>query len=97
MFETPRDVDLAIASGTALPEQIACGRCKECGESTGYCQDGGFEPFILVIDENDQDWSICGDCAMPVLRYVDVFFPPVTKSHFSARATDDDLEDLEYF
>ena len=91
LFETDRDVDLAISSGTAFPEQLADTQCLECDGSTGNCVTG-FEPFVLVIDENDQDWTLCFDCARPVLTYVDVFFPPVTRSRFL-----DPDESLDYF
>jgi hypothetical protein len=93
MFETERDVNLAIRSGTALPEQLASSRCIQCSEGVGYVGPG-FLPFLLVIDENDQDWLLCTECAGPVFNYVDTFFPPVVSSSFAA---DDDLEDLEYF
>ena len=93
MFETERDVDLAIRSGTALPEQLAGSRCIQCADGVGYAGPG-FLPFLLVIDENDQDWLLCTECAGPVFNYVDTFFPPLVKSSFAA---DDDFEDLEYF
>lgn len=94
LFETERDVELAIRSGTALPEQIASTRCIDCDGTAGYAS-GDFEPFVLVIDENDQDWILCSDCARPVLTYVDSYFPPVVKSHFQDHDHDDD--DLDYF
>lgn len=87
LFETERDVDLAIKSGTALPEQIASTKCIDCNDAAGYDRED-FRPFILVIDENDQDWILCCSCAGPILTYVDAFFPPVVRSHFG-----DDLDD----
>lgn len=87
LFETERDVDLAIKSGTALPEQIASTKCIDCGDVAGYDHED-FRPFILVIDENDQDWILCCSCAGPILSYVDAFFPPVVRSHFG-----NDLDD----
>ena len=91
MFETEHDVDLAIQSGTALPEQIANVRCIDCDGVLGFGGLDDFEPFIFVIDENDQDWVVCSECAGPVLNYVDTFFPPVTRSHFLVE------DDLDYF
>lgn len=88
LFETDDDLDLAIQSGTALPEQIASTVCSECEGKVGYGALDGFEPFVFVIDENDQDWIVCTECASPIIDYVDAFFPPVTKSHF----VDEDLE-----
>lgn len=93
VFETEDDVDIAIQSGTALPEQIASTKCIDCDGSVGYESLDGFEPFVFVIDENDQDWVVCSDCASPIIDYVDAFFPPVTKSHF----IHEDPEDLDYF
>jgi hypothetical protein len=93
MFETERDVELAIRSGIVLPEQLASSRCIQCTEGVGYAGPG-YLPFLLVIDENDQDWLLCTECAGPVFNYVDAFFPPLVGRTFAA---DDDLEDLEYF
>lgn len=91
LFETEHDVDIAIQSGTALPEQIASTHCTECDQSVGYDGDHAFEPFVFVIDENDQDWVVCSECASPIIDYVDAFFPPVTKSYFA------DPEEFELF
>jgi hypothetical protein len=93
MFETERDVEIAIRSGIVLPEQLASSRCIQCTEGVGYAGPG-YLPFLLVIDENDQDWLLCTECAGPVFNYVDAFFPPLVGRTFAA---DDDLEDLEYF
>lgn len=90
VFETEHDVDVAIQSGTALPEQIAKTSCSECDGCVGYSSLDGFEPFVFVIDENDQDWVVCTECAGPIIDYVDVFFPPVVSSRFHT-------DDLEYF
>lgn len=90
VFETEQDVDIAIQSGTALPEQIAQTSCLECEGALGYSSLDGFEPFVFVIDENDQDWVVCIECASPIVDYVDAFFPPIVTSRFTS-------EDLEYF
>jgi len=90
LFETEDDVDLALQSGTALPEQIASNDCTECDGPVGY-SGLEFEPFVVVIDENDQDWAICVTCAGPIIAYVDTYFPPVTRSHFTIS------DDLDYF
>lgn len=92
-FEVERDLDLAIQSGSILPEQVASNKCQSCKGALGFGA-VDFEPFIFVIDENDQDWTMCCECAGPILEYVDVFFPPVVRSHF---AIDPDEEDLEFF
>lgn len=96
-FEAQRDVDLALQSGTANPEQLASTRCQECEDQAGYSAHGSFTPFVLVIDENDQDWILCEDCASPVLSYVDAYFPPVVYSKFQNILMDSNEEDLEHF
>lgn len=89
-FETERDLSLAMTSGLILPEQIASTGCSDCSSKLGYSgTQTEFTPFVFVVDENDQDWVVCEDCASPILDYVDAFFPPVVKSHFQA-------EDDEY-
>ncbi len=93
MFETERDVELAIRSGIVLPEQLASSRCIQCSDGVGY-SGPEFDAFLLVIDENDQDWLLCTECAGPIFNYVDAFFPPMVKRVF---VEDDDLEDLEFF
>jgi len=94
-FEEDRDLDLAIQSGTILPEQIASNKCASCGGSIGFGSLDDFEPFIFVLDENDQDWVLCCECAGPIVDYVDAFFPPVVYSPFAQAALAD--EDLDYF
>jgi hypothetical protein len=94
VFETDRDLDLALNAGIILPEQVARTACVECGDA--ICYSGRVEefcPFVLIIDENDQDWALCEECASPIVDYVDAFFPPVVKSHFFSS----DSDDLEYF
>jgi hypothetical protein len=93
VFETDRDIDLALHAGVVLPEQVARTECVECADPICYSgQADGFCPFVLIIDENDQDWALCEECASPIVDYVDAFFPPVVKSHFLI-----DPDDLEYF
>ena len=90
-FETERDLSLALTSGLILPEQIAVTDCTECDDKLGYLDIRmKFTPFVLVVDENDQDWVVCAECASPILDYVDAFFPPVVKSHF--RTEDDEYD-----
>jgi hypothetical protein len=93
VFETDRDLDLALNAGIVLPEQVVRTACVECADPICYSgQVVGFCPFVLIIDENDQDWALCEECASPIVDYVDAFFPPVVKSHFTS-----DPDELEYF
>lgn len=92
VYERESDLNNSLAAGVVLPEQLAHTKCEECGDpicySDSFCE---FKPFVLVIDENDQDWTLCEECASPIIDYVDAFFPPVTRSHFKD-LDDDDLE-----
>jgi hypothetical protein len=88
-IETERDLTLALTCDLVLPEQVAATQCIECKERVCYSNGNEFIPFVLVLDENDQDWIVCEDCASPILDSVDSFFPPVVKSHF---AVDEDFE-----
>lgn len=91
VFETDRDVDLALGAGIVLPEQLAKTACVQCAESVCYSGATEFHPFVLVIDENDQDWILCENCASAITDYVDSYFPPVVRSHF------EDPDEIEYF
>jgi hypothetical protein len=97
VFETERDIDLALGGGIVLPEQLASSRCIECSDGIGYSSGPVFGSFVLVIDENDQDWLLCHECASPILSYVDAYFPPVVKSHYLRDDHGIDLDDLETF
>ena len=92
VFETDTDLDNALRAGIVLPEQVARTACVECGQPICFSSSAPFCPFVLIIDENDQDWTLCEDCASPIIDYVDVFFPPVTKSHFES-----DTDEYELF
>lgn len=91
VFETDRDVDLALSAGIVLPEQLARTACVQCKSPVCYSGQTEFQSFVLIIDENDQDWTLCENCASAITDYVDSFFPPVVKSHF------DDPDENEYF
>ncbi len=97
VFETERDIDLALNAGIVLPEQLASSSCIQCADKIGYSAGPEFGPFVLVIDENDQDWLLCHECATPILNYVDAYFPPVVKSHYLRDDLGIDLDDLETF
>jgi hypothetical protein len=95
-FETERDLSLALTSDLILAEQLAATDCTECGSKLCYsdttCE---FSPFVLVVDENDQDWVVCQLCAGPIISYVNTFFPPVVRSRFAT--LDDHIDDDEEF
>jgi hypothetical protein len=90
VFETDTDLDSAVRAGVVLPEQVARTECMQCEDPICFSS-AEFSAFVLVIDENDQDWTLCEECASPIIDYVDAFFPPVTRSHFA------DTDELEFF
>ena len=73
LFETETDIDLAISGGIVTPERVDKTECIECSELVGHADyENGFEPFVLVIDVNDVDWTLCTDCASPIIDYSDI-------------------------
>jgi hypothetical protein len=92
-LQTEDDLELALTSGLILPEQVAATDCMECETLVCYSDTKNlFIPFLLVLDEDDQDWVLCEDCASPMLKFTDTFFPPAVASHFS-----ESYEDFEPF
>lgn len=90
VLETETDIDLALQSGILTVDQLGHTECSECSSGVAYSGEAGFEPFLVVINEHDQDWPVCLDCASPVLEQVP------SKGHTSYEMLiDDELEDLE--
>jgi hypothetical protein len=45
------------------------------GEECAHCQaelddlpDDDFEPFVVVVDEDDSYWAVCYDCSLPLVE-----------------------------
>lgn len=91
VFETDTDLDNALRAGIIYPEQVAKTECIQCDAAVCFSGGANFSSFVLIIDENNQDWVLCENCASAITDYVDKSFPPVVRSHFS------DLEELDYF
>lgn len=66
VLETETDIDLAIQAGLLNGEQLASADCSECGDLVGH-DSSGFSGFAVVIDETDADWTLCLECAAPVI------------------------------
>lgn len=96
VLETETDVALALSSGVLLPEQMVMTECSDCEDLVGL-RASRFEPFVVVIDEHDQDWTVCSDCARPIVDYVNAYFPPTVESYYGNPFVEDELEpfDLE--
>jgi hypothetical protein len=90
LFLTDKDLDLALSGGVVAPERVASTHCLECGEAIGFSgADAGFSAFALVIDEHDNDWTLCADCAAPVTEYSEVL-EAQKENYFSS-------DDLDFF
>lgn len=63
VIETASDIDLALQAGLLEPSQLDNATCSDCDEAVGYLVGVEFEPFVVVIDEHDNDWVTCSECA----------------------------------
>lgn len=90
VIETEQDVDLALQSGLLSLDRLDSTECVDCALPVGHASTDGFEPFAVVIDENDCDWAVCVDCASPVTEGATI---PETESLEALI----DSEDLEFF
>ena len=66
IIETARDVESACLSGLLGNGEIDGLVCSTCEESIGEVN-GVLYAFALVLDETDNAWFVCLDCASPVL------------------------------
>lgn len=94
VLESETDIDLALSSGVLLPEQMVMTDCSDCDGRVGYGA-ASFEPFVVVIDEHDQDWTVCADCARPIVDYVNAYFPPTVESYYGSPFIEEDLEPFD--
>jgi hypothetical protein len=94
VIESETDIQLALSSGVLLPEQMVMTECSDCEDLIGL-RASSFEPFVVVIDEHDQDWTVCGDCARPIVDYVNAYFPPTVESYYLAPFIDEELDPFD--
>jgi hypothetical protein len=66
IIETASDVDAACLSGLLDNGEVDGLVCSTCEESIGEVN-GVLYAFALVLDETDNAWFVCLDCASPVL------------------------------
>lgn len=96
LIETEEDLDLALQSGILNISQADYTECVDCATEVGHAASDGFEPFAVIINEHDQDWPVCTECAAPVLYGALAMMPESYED-----LLEDDLpgstEDLHYF
>lgn len=93
VIETEQDIDLALQSGVLTAHRLDASTCSDCQEPIGHNPElDSFEGFAVVIDEFDDDWNTCLDCAMPVLG--ERLFESSDSAEWLARLqiSEDDLE-----
>jgi hypothetical protein len=67
VIQTDRDVDAAVQCGL-LDGPFEVEPCHNCDAEVGSL--GDFEPFAIVLDETDDPWIVCYDCALPIIEPV---------------------------
>jgi hypothetical protein len=96
LIESETDIDSLLNAGLLLPEQLAATDCYECDAEIGFI-DPEFEAFVVVLDENDQDWTVCAECAGPIIDYVNTYFPPLLHNRYALSVDDADEDDMDFF
>ena len=54
----------ADTAGLPLAEADDC--CEHCESSIGRAR-GQFDPYVVVLNQDDDYWLLCENCALPVL------------------------------
>lgn len=67
VHEVRNEADLHLAELAGLTDGVDVDECANCWESVGTMDNGSFEPFVITITYKDEGYSICGDCADPVI------------------------------
>lgn len=92
VIETEQDVDLALQSGLLSLDRLDSTECADCALPVGHASTDGFEPFAVVIDENDFDWAVCVECASPVTDGVPIEDTESLELLMDLEDLDEDLE-----
>ena len=95
VLETEEDLDLALQSGLLTIGQVNGTKCSDCGIELGYASLEGFEPFAVIINEHDQDWHACTECASPVIDGPATFYE--SYEDLADLEIASPVEDLDYF
>lgn len=96
VLETEEDLDLALQSGLLTISQVNGTECSDCGTELGYASLDGFESFAVIINEHDQDWHVCTECAAPVIEGPGSFHE-TSYEDLQDLEVADPVEDLDYF
>lgn len=91
VIESETDIDLALQAGVLTVDQLGHTQCLECATGVAYSGEDGFAAFAIVINEHNQDWSVCMQCAGPMVDQ-----EPYIEESYEA-LVDRDLEDPENF
>lgn len=97
VIETEEDLDLALQSGLLNIGQANGTECADCSAELGYASLDGFEPFAVIINEHDQDWQICTECAAPVIDGGSGSFYETSYEDLQDHEIVGPVEDLDYF
>lgn len=91
VIETETDIDLSLQAGILTVDQLGHTQCVECATGVAYSGEEGFAAFAVVINEKNQDWPLCMQCAGPIVDQD----PYIAESY--EVLVDRDLDDLENF
>lgn len=99
VIESETDLDLALQAGILSIEQLGHTECQECSTNVAYSAESEFSAFAVVINDADQDWALCMDCAGPVVNSGGSFLDSDSYEFLlrSELQDVDDLDDLENF
>jgi len=67
VFETGGDIDLGLDAGLLELDDLDETRCSDCDERIGHVG-VDFVEFAMSLDEDDDPWFTCTDCADPVIN-----------------------------
>lgn len=67
VFETDTDIDLGLQAGLLELDDLDETTCSECDERIGHVG-VDFVEFAITLDEEDEPWFTCSDCAAPVIN-----------------------------
>lgn len=66
LIESEADIELAEIAG--LNDGVDTYECANCYEAIGSLEDGTFEQYVITLTHNDEGYSVCIECALPVVE-----------------------------
>lgn len=64
VIESIKDLDELSALQVDIDDNESCGICVK---DVGVDYSGELEPFCAIVEDEDDIWVVCTDCALPVL------------------------------